>query len=291
MHVELHFKEAVPVLEGEHRPPEHPEIGLQKAFREILLDRDVVELLLPLEEQAGELPLLRSAQAERREILDLALAAHQPGPGVARVVVVDEPVLVEDAVARRQFEGGYILVKVPEILVGEAHLAAAAHDVAGLWVARAVERAAGDVDLVEDGDVLPRHSAVADQIEGGRKARDAAADDGGLALFDPRRRERLVPVVGARQVRRRQPAGRPVPPIKSVGVRLDAERLGRNGGERGFGRVFLGHDGCVPVSGRRSPSQITAGARFGIDGNQCAPARRRKGRNKCGRGSPPPAFL
>ncbi len=145
MHVELHFEQALPVLESEHRTPQVPEIGFEEARAEILLDGDVIEVFLALQQQPDQFPLLRLRQAERREIADLAALVHQPRLREVRIVVVDQPVLVENAVALRQFERLNVLEHVPEIVVVPVHLAAAADDVALLGIAGAVERAALDV--------------------------------------------------------------------------------------------------------------------------------------------------
>ncbi|KIU01500.1 hypothetical protein QU38_01300, partial [Staphylococcus aureus] len=58
VHVELHFEKALPVLECEHGAPQIPEVGLEKAGAEILLDGEVVEILLALQHQADQFPLL-----------------------------------------------------------------------------------------------------------------------------------------------------------------------------------------------------------------------------------------
>ncbi len=218
MHVQLHFQQTLPVLEREHRAPEEPEVALQEACAEVVLDGHIIEVFLALEHQLDQFPLLRLAQPERGEVLDLPLLVHQPGLGIVRVVVVHRPVLVEHAVAGRQLQGRHVLEQVPEIVVVPVHLAAAANQIALLGVAGTIERTAFDVQAVDQGDVRRRHAAIADQVERSGQASDTGADDPRLARRHALRCHRAIAHVGAHHVRRRQRVLGPVAPVGPRGI-------------------------------------------------------------------------
>ena len=239
MHVQLHLQQALPVLEGEHRAPQIPEVGLEKALAEILFDRDVVQVFLALEQQLDDLPLMRLAQTQRSEIADLTLLVHQSGLGPVGIVVVDPTVLVEHAVARRQLQCRHILEQIPEVVVIPVHLAAAAHDVAVFGIARAIERATGHAQGVEDGDVLPLHASIADQIKSGREPGNAAAYDPCLAVRHLCSRDRTVAHIRAHHVRWWQAIFRALAPEALADICLHAYG----------GRLLTGSVGVCTIHG------------------------------------------
>ena len=101
-----------------------------------------------------------------------------------RIVLVDDPELVHDAVGLGHLEGRDVLHDVPEALEVLLHLTTATGDEALLGVAVAVEGAAGLVELLEDRDVLGRHLGVTDEEDGCRQCSDTRADQVCLALSD-----------------------------------------------------------------------------------------------------------
>ena len=200
MHVALHLGQGLVLLEGEHRLEQRVEGGGEEVGVEPVLDGEPVGVLLPGHEEPenGALPLLVDAHPVGVPP-PAALVDDAAGVDVG-VVLVDGAELVQDGVGRRHLQGGDLAHDVPEALEVLAHLPAAAGDEAPLGVPGAVEGAAGDVELLEDGDVGPGHAPVADEEGGRQQGADARADEVGAALGHVGRRGGVVVGVQAQVV-------------------------------------------------------------------------------------------
>ena len=87
LQVALHLQGAVPVLEGEHRAPVHPEIGVQHLIVEEVGDLFIVQLLIRGHEQLQDLHSALVRQAELAVGVGI-LAAVDGGTAEAVVGVV-----------------------------------------------------------------------------------------------------------------------------------------------------------------------------------------------------------
>ena len=84
--VATHLHGAVPLLEGEHRPPVEPEVGLEKLFGKDIRNAFVVELLLRSKEQPGNLLGRLVRQGELAVGMGRLAAVHR-GPHLGKVGV------------------------------------------------------------------------------------------------------------------------------------------------------------------------------------------------------------
>ena len=174
----------MPVLEGEHGAPVHPEVGVQHLVVEEVGDGLVIEVLVRGEEEPHYLHGRLVRQAELAVGVGV-LAAFLGGTAqrVVGVFLVEPVILVEhrDAGVLDRGDGAE---EVPHDLEVVVHLAAAAHHVADAGDVGAVARAASDGVLLKDMDVAARHLRVANQIAGRAQRRQAGADDVGALVVD-----------------------------------------------------------------------------------------------------------
>ena len=186
LEVELHLERGVPVLEGEHGAPVHPEVGGEHLIVEVIGDGAVVELLVGREDELHDLHrgLVREAElAVAAGVVPAVLCGA--AERVVGVFLVEPVVLVQDGDAGC-LDGGDGAEQVPHHLEVVVHLAAAAHDVAEAGDVPAVAGAAGHVVLLEDVDVLARHLGVAHEIGRGGECRQTRAHDVGALMVDAR---------------------------------------------------------------------------------------------------------
>ena len=183
LQVALHLQGAVPVLEGEHRAPVHPEIGVQHLIVEEVGDLFIVQLLIRGHEQLQDLHSALVRQAEFAVGVGI-LAAVDGGTAetVVGVVLVQPVVLVQHGVVL-VLDGGDGAEQVPHALKMVVHFTAAAHDVADVLILIAIAGTAGDGVFFQNVDMLTLHLAVTHQEAGGRQCSQAAADQiGGLGV-------------------------------------------------------------------------------------------------------------
>ena len=181
--IELHLECAVPVFKGEHRAPIEPEIGIQDLVIEEVGDLLVLQLLVGGEEELHDLHRTLVGDAELAVGVGVLTALFGgAAEGVVGVFLVEPVVLVEHAHALG-LDGGDGAEQVPHDLEMVVHLAAAAHHIAEVLELVTVARAAGQLALFENVDVLALHLAVTHEIAGGSQRGEAAADDiGGLVV-------------------------------------------------------------------------------------------------------------
>ena len=195
VHVALHLQQRLPVVEGEHGAPEEPEVGGEERRREVLVDRDALDVGLTGEEQLDQLAAHLAVEAEAGVVLHLSVLVDEPAVRPVRVDVVDVVELVEHRVALAELEGGHVGEEVPKTVVPGLHLPSAAQDVTRLGRTGGVDSTAGDLVHLQDGDVLPGDVAVADRDECPCQGGEAAADGVDPAVFDTGGRQRTVTVV------------------------------------------------------------------------------------------------
>src|SRR5215470_6918231 len=176
MQVELQLQGRMPFLEGERGAPKEPEIALEEILAHDFVDALVLHLLTGGEEHAQQvfLPLVvRRQQGLVRHVLPLAL-----GEALERVIgvgLVDPAELVEHAGAF-DLERWDRAEQVPLAFHMIFQLAAAADDEALFGHVEPVERAARQLELLKDGDLIAGHMAVTDQERRTGKRRKTTAD-------------------------------------------------------------------------------------------------------------------
>ncbi len=171
--VQLHLQRRVPLLEGEHRAPVQPEIAAQELLAEHLVDALVLHLLAGGQEELDDL-LLRLL-AEREQAVGMRVLAAIHGGALQRRVwiVLVEPIELVEHAGALGLQRRDRAVQVPQAFEVLFHLAPAADHEALLGLLDAVQRAAGQLLLLQDGDPVARHLAVADQEGRARQCRQA----------------------------------------------------------------------------------------------------------------------
>ena len=161
--VELHLERRVPFLEGEHRAPVEPEVAVQELQPEDLVDALVLHLPAGGQEELDQLLLRRLAEREQAVGVRVFAAIHggalQRG---VRIVFVEPIELVEHAGAV-DLQRRDRAVQVPQALEVIFHFAPAANHEAFFRLLDAVQRATRQQLLLQQGDPVARHLAVADQ--------------------------------------------------------------------------------------------------------------------------------
>ena len=169
--VQLHLEGGMPVLEGEHGAPVHPEVGVQHLVVEEIGDGLVVEVLVRREEEPHDLHRCLVRQAELAVGVGI-LTALLGGTAQRKVgVFFVEPVVFVEHRDAGVLDRGDGAEKVPHDLEVVVHLTAAAHHIANAGDVGAVACAAGDGVLLEDVDVTSGHLRVANQIAGRAQGR------------------------------------------------------------------------------------------------------------------------
>ena len=184
LNIELHLERAVPVFKGEHRAPVEPEVGVQDFLIEKVGDLLVLELLVGGEEELHDLHRALVGNAELAVgVRVLTTLFGGTAEGVVGVFLVEPVVLVEYAHALG-LDGGNGAEEIPHDLKMVVHLAATAHHIAKVLKLVAVARAAGQIALFKNVDVLALHLAVAHEVAGGAQRCKAAADDVGRLVVN-----------------------------------------------------------------------------------------------------------
>ncbi len=181
--VELHLQRGMPVLEGEHGAPVEPEIAGEKFLRENVVDALVLHALAAGEEELGDFALGAAAQGEKA--VGLRVLPPVNGGALQRKIgiVLVQPVKFVEHAGALDLQRGNRAIQIPEALETVLHLAAAANDETLFGDMGAVERAAGEVQLFEDGDFVAGHVGVADEEGRAGQRRQSRTDEpGGLVL-------------------------------------------------------------------------------------------------------------
>ena len=176
LEVQLHLQRAVPVLEGEHGAPVHPEVGVEHLVIEEIGDLLILQLLVRGEEQLHDLHGTLIGQAELAIGVGI-LAAVDGGTaqGEVGVLLVQPVILVQHAgtLGLQRRDG---VQQIPHDLEVVVHLAAAAHHIADI-VLVAIAGTACQCVLFKHMDVLALHLAIAHQIAGSGQGCQTGADD------------------------------------------------------------------------------------------------------------------
>ena len=176
LEVQLHLQCAVPVLEGEHGAPVHPEVGVEHLVIKEIGDLFILQLLVRGEEQLHDLHGTLIGQAELTIGVGI-LAAVDGGTtqGEVGVLLVQPVVLVQHAgtLGLQRRDG---VQQIPHNFEVVVHLAAAAHHIADI-VLVAIAGTAGQCVLFKHMDVLALHLAVAHQIAGSGQRSQTGTDD------------------------------------------------------------------------------------------------------------------
>ena len=181
--IELHFQRAVPVLEGEHRAPVHPEVGGKHLVVEHIGDTLVIQLLIRREEKVHDFHRALVGDGELAvRVGILPLLFGRAAQGEVRVFFVQPVILVQHACAFG-LNGRDGAEQIPHDLEVVVHFAAAAHHVADI-ILPAVARAAGHRVFLENVDVLALHLTVAHQIACRRQGCQTCADNIGALVVN-----------------------------------------------------------------------------------------------------------
>ncbi len=174
----------MPVLEGEHRAPVQPEVGVEHLVVKDLVDALAIEVLVGLQEEVGDLHGALARQAEL--VVGVGVLALVLGHAAQRVVGVlfVEPVIVIEHRDVLVLDRGDRAEEVPHAFKVVVHLAAAAHGEAQGWVVPAVAGAAGTRVALEEVHVVAGHLGVADQEHAGGQGCQAGAHDVGRLVLD-----------------------------------------------------------------------------------------------------------
>ena len=177
--VQLHLQRGVPLLEGKHRAPVQPEIAAQEFTPEHLVDALVLHVFAGGQEEFDDLFL--RLLAEREEAVGMRILTALDGGALQRriwIVLVEPIELVKHAGALdlQRRDGP---VQIPQAFKVVFHLASTANHEPFFRILDAVQRTAGQLLLLQDGDLLARHLAVADQEGRARQCRQAGADKPG----------------------------------------------------------------------------------------------------------------
>ena len=176
LEVELHLQRAVPVLEGEHGAPVHPEVGGEHLIVKDIGDLFILQLLVRGEEELHDLHGTLIGDGEFAIGVGI-LAAVDGGTaeGLVGVLLVQPVILVQHA-GSLGLQRGDGAEQIPHDLEMVVHLTAAAHDIADI-VLVAVAGTAGQRVLLKHMDVVALHLAVTDQVAGGSQGRQTGADE------------------------------------------------------------------------------------------------------------------
>ena len=198
--VQLHFQCAMPVLEGEHGAPVHPEVRIEHLVVEEVGNLLAVQLLVRREEQLHDLH--RGLVGKRELAVRAAVGAAGLGGAAQREVriLLVEPVVLIQYGNALGLDGGDGTEQIPHHFEMVVHLTSAAHHIAQSRDVHAIAGAAGDRVLLEHMDVAAGHLRVAYQIAGRAQGGKSGADDVGVLVVDSlgllRPGERFVIAVG-----------------------------------------------------------------------------------------------
>ncbi|KAG0934084.1 hypothetical protein G6F31_016175 [Rhizopus arrhizus] len=177
----------MPLLEREHGAPVQPEVAVQEIAAQHLVDALVLHLLPGGQEQRDDV-LLRLLGEGEQAIGMRILAAIDRGPlqRIVRVILVQPVELVQhtgivDLQRRNRAE------QVPQALEVVFHLAAAADHETLLRHLQSIQRAAGNLLLLKDGDALTGHAAVAYQERRTGQRRQPRTDEPRALAINTRR--------------------------------------------------------------------------------------------------------
>ena len=96
LQIELHLQSTVPVLKGKHRPPIEPKVRAENLVIKDILNRFIVEVLIPCEEELQDLHGALLTQTESPVgVRILSAALGRPAEGIVRVVLIEPIVFVE----------------------------------------------------------------------------------------------------------------------------------------------------------------------------------------------------
>lgn len=158
-----HLEGAGPRLEGEHRRPVEPEVGLEELLAEDFVNPLVLQVLLAGEDQLHEFFGRPTCQCEVLDVVDLLAAVLQRTSRIGGGVDLVDPVHVVENRRVLVLERGHGLEQIPQGLEVGLHLASTTDDEALVLVEDAVHAAAGQSEFLEDGDLVPGQLRVADQ--------------------------------------------------------------------------------------------------------------------------------
>ena len=176
LEVQLHLQSAVPVLEGEHGAPVHPEVGVEHLVIEEIGDLFILQLLVRGKEQLHDLHGTLIGQAEFAIGVSI-LAAVDGGTAQGKVgILLVQPVVLVQHAGTLGLQRGDGVQHIPHNFEVVVHLAAAAHHIADI-VLVAIAGTAGQCVLFKHMDVLALHLAVAHQIAGSGQRSQTGADD------------------------------------------------------------------------------------------------------------------
>ena len=192
MHVPLHLGEGLVLLEGEHRLEQRVEVRGEEIGVEPVLNGFVVGHLLLGHQKLDDCALSLLVQPHLVGVPTTPAVVNHPAGIDVGIVLVNCAELVKDGVGLGHLQRRDLAHDVPEALEVLTHLPATASNEALVGVPGAVERAAGDGELLQDGDVAPRHAPVTDEEGRGQQGADTRAHEVGPAIGDIGRRHRVI---------------------------------------------------------------------------------------------------
>ncbi|MNS89953.1 hypothetical protein D3C72_1239860 [compost metagenome] len=179
MQVELHLQRRVPFLEREHRAPVQPEIAVQEIAAQHFVDALVLHLLPGSQEQRDDVLLRLLAQGE--QAIGMRVLAPVDGGTLQRIVrvVLVQPVELVQHTGIVDLQRRNRAEQIPQALEMVFHLAAAADHETLLRHLQAIQRATGNLLLLQDGDALAGHAPIAHQERRTGQRGQARADEPG----------------------------------------------------------------------------------------------------------------
>ena len=175
--VTLHLQCAGPTLECKHGLPVQPEVCAPEGLGQHLGNLLVLQILFGGQEQLGQGQSRRLIQLEFSIRVGVLTAVD--GGAAERIVgvVLVEPIILVQYGNAGGLNGGNIPEGIPHDLKMVVHFTATAHEEALGDVLAAVAAAAGQIQLLQQMNVLALHLTVPHQIEGCGETGQTGADD------------------------------------------------------------------------------------------------------------------